>query len=198
MVHLLFVGAALASEVALWPEDARWTAGVSYGAGLRVLPSRAVPDGTALRLDLHVLTVQRTLRDEATLGLERLEVQVDPVHLWATHGATTAPRLPLTLYACWLRPIGGKWDLTVARGLYAAVGWDAVVVEDRLRHRPGGTLAPSVRVGLERNRWLWPAMAGSWALRGDLGLSLSADPHSFAASRYLRVGLERSLTWGRR
>ncbi|MCP4810695.1 MAG: hypothetical protein GY884_35620 [Proteobacteria bacterium] len=197
---LMLLASVQAAQVELLPDEAKWQVGVTFGAGTRLQPVRAIPDGTALRLDLYVLTVQRARPMPHELGPDpaRLELQIDPVHLWATHGATTSPRLPLTLYATWLHPFGRKWHLTMSPGVYATVGWDSLVKDETLRHRPGGTLAASGRVGLERQRWLWPAMAGSWGLRTDLGVAFSADPDTFATSRYLRFGLERTLTWGRR
>ena len=194
----VLLASALALE--LIPDEAVWSSGVSFGGGVRVAPGRAVPDGLAPRLDLHALVLQRSLRGPYTLGASpaRLEVQLDLMTLWATAGATTAPRLPVSAYASWLHPLGGRWQLVLSPGVYSELGRDAIVVDERLRYRPAGTLAGSARAGLERQRWLWPGLRSTWSLRTDLGLTLSADPNSLTVARYVRVGVERSWVWGPR
>lgn len=170
-----------------------WHAGVTFGAGFRAAPKRAVPDGLAPRLDLHLLTLQYELSETW-----RAELQLDPVHWWATRGATTAPRLPMTLYLSQQHPWKGRYTAVLSPGLYMAPGLDAVAIDERLRYRPATVLAVSGRVGLQRQRWLWPHLRSTWSVRADVGMDLNLDPDALNASRYVRVGVERSYVWGPR
>ena len=71
-------------------------------------------------------------------------------------------------------------------------------IDERLRYRPATVLAVSGRVGLQRQRWLWPHLRSTWSVRADVGMDLNLDPDALNASRYVRVGVERSYLWGPR
>ena len=175
----------------------RWSSGLSLGLGLRYLSLVEVPDGAAPRLDLGVLTLQRALTSRYRFGAApaRLDVQLDLTHAYFSTQATRWPRLPVCVYATWLRPTRRAHSLALSAGLYTEAGLDRFVRDEVLVRRPAGTVGAAGRIGRERHRRRFDR--GIY-LRGIAGVSLGADPDHPHVTRYLRLGVERSWLWGRK
>ncbi|HJN77932.1 MAG TPA: hypothetical protein QGF58_28710 [Myxococcota bacterium] len=175
-----------------------WSVGIELGGGFRFLPPSEIPDGKAPRLDLLVVEARRQLPHTSPLAPDRLELQLDWTHLYFTGSGTRWPRLPLTVYGSWLVPITDHHGLALSAGLYTELGRDSFVADEELDYGFGGTFAFAARVGMERPRRFTHFTTVGNYLRGAAGVSFGSDPDHAAVARYLRVGLERSWTWGAR
>jgi len=173
--------------------------GFDLGAGVRVLPSRSIPDGGAPRLDLGCIEVRRAWSNSWShrIAPDRLDLQVDWMHRAMTRLGSRSVRLPLTAYATWVRPAPHLWDLALSTGVYTELGRDSVVIDDQLRTHPAGTVAWAGRLGLEHPRFFWKKSAtmSTW-LKLSVGVSVSSEPALPVFSRHVRLGLERSWVWG--
>ena len=127
---------------------------------------------------------------------DRLDMQVDWVHHRLSESGSRSPRLPLTAYATWLSPSPGRWDLALSTGLYAELGKDSIVAEEKLEYYPAGTLAWAGRVGLERPRFWKKSATISTHLKLSIGMSLGVDPAHPVISRHIRMGIAHGWSWG--
>ncbi|MDG1479085.1 MAG: hypothetical protein P8R54_05805 [Myxococcota bacterium] len=173
-----------------------WSYGLSLGLGLRYLSVVEIPDGVAPRLDLGVVELRRSLTPRYRFGAApaRLDVQLDLTHAYWSTQATRWPRLPVCVYATWLRPTQRAHSLVLSAGLYTETGLDRFVRDEVLVRRPAGAVGAAGRIGRERHRRL---VDRGVYLRGVAGVSLGADPDHPHVTRYLRLGVERSWLWGR-
>lgn len=171
--------------------------GLSLGLGLRYLSLVEIPDGAAPRLDLGVFELRRSLASRYRFGPApaRLDVQLDLPHAYWSTQATRWPRLPVCVYATWLRPTKRNHSLALSAGLYTEAGLDRFVRDEVLVRRPAGAAGVAGRVGRERHR---RRVDRGTYLRGVAGLSLGSDPDHPHVTRYLRLGIEHSWLWGRK
>lgn len=176
-----------------------WTYGFELGVAIRQMPPGEIPTGVAPRLDLMVVQVRRALPGPPPFEPfpDRLDGQVDLLHLWATSSSTRRPRLPVCAYAVWLRPLNERRDLSLSAGLYTEWGADIYLFEEQLRRSAGLTLAPAARVGFERSRRRREASGAGVYLRVAYGVSFAREPDHLPVTRYGLVGLEHSWYRGR-
>ena len=83
----------------------------------------------------------------------------------------------------------GRNRLVRSAGVYAEIGRDRFVVDEKLRKRTAGTVAAAARLGLERKdmRFVWRTQG--LYLTGIAGISVGRDPNQLGVTPYLRAGL---------
>lgn len=163
------------------PEPSAWVApslGVAWGVGVQRTALGAAPITDLLTVNLRV---------PLATGLG-LQLQADPVELWASAAWTREPRLGMSAWVDHALPLGGRWALAPGVGLDGAVGVRTGQDADGALVRPAiGAVGTLARVGL---RGMGPH-GGSTAvsMRGTTGVGF------YTEGAWLRASVEVEHLW---
>jgi hypothetical protein len=149
------------------PEASAWVApaiGVAWGLGVQRSEL-----GVAPVADLFAVNLRLPVSHEVGL-----ELQVDPLELWASAAGTREPRLGMSAWIDRALPIGGRWALVPGLGLDGAVGVRTDIDDDGALVRSGiGAVGALGRVAARR---IGPhGGSTAVALRGTAGIGFYSD-----------------------